>query len=111
LHCLESVLYDENAGIPESWKDVKGWDRIITGARRDSCRRHFDLYRGTAKRYPRRFLRNACTALREDPMYLIKQIFNGFTRTESRYSNRDRALKVINLFKASWPPEIVRGGW
>jgi glycosyltransferase involved in cell wall biosynthesis len=111
LHCLESVLYDQNAGIPESWKAVKGWDHIITGARRDSWRRHFELYRGTAKRYPKRFLRNACTALREDPKYLIEQVFNGFTRTESPHSNRERALEVINLFKASWPPEIVKGGW
>ena len=112
LHCLESVLHDPKAGVPESWKAVKGWDRMITGGRRESYARGPGLSRGTALRQPKRFLRNACVALREDPKYLLEQILNGFSWTKSHWSNREqKALELIKIFNTSWPPEAIKGGW
>src|SRR5262249_10165255 len=77
LHCLESVLADRNAGIPESWKTVKGWKRIIAASRREAYRHHLGLYRHAIYN-PRRFLSSALIAIREDPQYLTNQILNGF---------------------------------
>jgi hypothetical protein len=111
LHCLESVLADRNAGVPESWKAVKGWDRIIAASRREAYRHHLGLYRRQVTRDPRRFLSSALIALREDPRYLTNQILKGFPPQSPGPDLGQKALELINLFKASWPPDAVKGGW
>jgi len=112
LLCLESVIHDPGAGIPAAWKEVKGWDRLITGARRELYHESCGLFRWAARQDPKRFIKNVCDALREDRKYLLYQICTGFTWPELQFSDRQKtAHELVKRFNASWPPKAIPGGW
>ena len=105
LDCLESVLHDSVVDIPDRWKLVKQWDQEITSLWRAEYLDSFHLYRGSARENPKQFLSNIGSALRDEPGFLIKQLFRGFPWSpEMNPDHVGTARRLITLFDAPWPP-------
>lgn len=109
MGALEAVLRDERSGISEGWKAIRGWDREIMQVWRSQYLNSFDLYRGVAKREPKRFLQNAWRTLREEPRFLLSQALHGFTQPIEKFELDPGtvAKHLIRLFNSPWPPQKV----
>ena len=110
LVCLESVLRDENSGILAAWKQVGGWQREITRVCRTEYCDSFGLYRSAAREAPGTFLRGIGQAARNEPLFLVQQVLNGFSWSARMSPDPIAAAHaLIELFGASWPPRGESG--
>ena len=78
LDCLETVLRDPRAGIPDTWKQAPDWERQITAARRAEYLASFRLWRRAAWDHPRDFARGFGEALRREPGLFWQQMARGW---------------------------------
>lgn len=112
LGCLETVLHDPRAGVPESWKQIRDWEKHITASRRAEYLASFHLWRRAAAENPRLFAQGVWDALRSEPGLLRRQVARGFAWSEDFRLDLTRQTEfVLKLFRASWPPQRIEGGW
>ncbi len=109
LACLLSVLNDPNAGIPQEWKQQKGWKDHISRVCRTEYRDSLGLYRNVAKEKPGNFARGVWKAMKHEPRFLVEQALRGFTFSKDRMSPDPVAAahELIEMFDAPWPPSRV----
>ena len=112
LDCLETVLRDPRAGVPEAWKQTPDWDQRITAARRAEYLASFRLWRRAAWENPRAFATGVREALRREPGLLWGQMTRGFAWSDDfELEPRRTATALVERFNASWPPRRIQGDW
>ena len=111
LQCIQRVLSDSRSGIPETWKLVPRWREEITTTNRNWLHEAFPIYRWYARRNPKQFLNNLEKILRVDPKWFLTQATHGFGIPENEIDSAACARRLIETFKAPWPPKEVKGGW
>ena len=112
LNCLETVLRDPRAGVPEAWKQMPDWEQQITACRHAEYLASFRLWRRAAREYPRDFARGVREALWREPGLLGKQLIRAFAWSESfRTDAAPKAAALVKRLNASWPPQRVPGEW
>jgi hypothetical protein len=112
LGCLETVLRDPRAGIPEAWQRIPDWEREITASRRAEYLASFRLWRRAALENPRRFAAGVWEASQRERGLLLRQMARGFAWSEDFGMDLPRrAATVLKLFGALWPPRRVEGDW
>ena len=113
LKCLEVVLNDQEAGIPDAWKTIPGWQEKISQMLRmeyyDSC----GLFKSVLKKKPWEFAKNIYYSGRNEPSLLFAQAMRGFTWSDKFSPDYESdPLKLIKTFGAAWPPrEVLGGNW
>lgn len=113
LACINSVLNDDQAGIPSAWKTVKNWRTIIAATHLQNYHNSLKLYRWEAKQNPHKFLCNCYRALCSDPQWLLHQLRHAFgvVEEDQEVDPSSRAKDLISLFHTPWPPTPVPDGW
>ncbi|MBI5822211.1 MAG: glycosyltransferase family 2 protein [Verrucomicrobia bacterium] len=108
LEAINSVLDDEKAGIPETWRRVKDWDRHLLASKRAYYLSSFRLWSKAALKTPGLFLKGLVDAWRYEPALLWSQARRGFKWSDSFDVDRVRgAGELIKLFNAPWPPTKI----
>jgi len=110
LDCLESVLNDSSAGIPDEWKNRPGWKEKITHICRTEYQDSLGLYRNVLRHAPKNFLHGAWEAAKSESGFLLRQVLRGFAWS-SDFSPDPfaQARELIELFECEWPPKGVKG--
>ena len=113
LDCFESVLNDDESGIPDEWKAIQGWKKKITHICRTEYLDSFGLYRNVLRQNPRAFLAGVKEAAMNAPGFLLTQAMRGFSWFPQMSPDPiDAAHKLIEMFDCKWPPQRAeqRGG-
>ena len=107
--CIRSVLRDRRVGIPDAWRSVPHWRRELSAVHRSNFQRSLGLYRWEAKRHPVRFCRGVLDACRFMPDHFAHRLLEGFgpSASESDIDPLGRANRLIALFDAPWPPQVM----
>ena len=108
LDCLESVLNDDAAGVPDDWKQVPCWREKITHICRTEHLDSFGLYRNVLRRNPKLFINSFVGALRREPGFALRQALRGFPWSPGMSPDPVAyARELIELLGCSWPPRGV----
>ena len=106
LGMFQSVLHDQQAGVPDEWKKIPNWDKELTAVWEMEYQDSFHLDRWYARHHPSEFLRNALVALWRRPGLLLSQFGRGFAGSERFSPDRTAAAKrMFALFQPPWPPQ------
>jgi glycosyltransferase involved in cell wall biosynthesis len=107
IDVIRAVLDDARSGIPESWQDVPNWQAQILNVYQTEYLDSLGVFRGIARRDPRRFVKNCWIALKCEPTFLFSQAVRGFPWSEKYSPDRVAiARHLIRTFAAPWPPVI-----
>ena len=108
LDCLEAVLNDDAAGVPDDWKQVPCWREKITHICRTEHLDSFGLYRNVLRRNPKLFINSFVGALRREPGFALRQALRGFPWSPGMSPDPVAyARELIELLGCSWPPRGV----
>lgn len=111
LDCLEAVLNDDAAGIPDDWKRVPRWREKITHICRTEHLDSFGLYRNVLRRNPKLFINALVGALRREPGFALRQAVRGFPWSPGMSPDPIAyARELIELLGCAWPPRDVGSG-
>lgn len=113
LDCFESVLNDDESGIPDEWKTIPKWKKKITHICRTEYLDSLGLYRNVLRQNPRAFLAGVKEAAMNAPGFLLTQAMRGFSWFPQMSPDPiDAAHKLIEMFDCKWPPQRAeqRGG-
>lgn len=112
LDCLETVLRDDKAGIPEAWKQIPDWDKRLAAVRRADYLASFRLWRHNAVGHPGLFFSGVRAAWQAERQLLLRQLSRGFAWSDDFQTDRAKAAtSLLQDFHAAWPPKRVKGGW